>query len=203
MDPDWFGTLIRKLIEAGPKAMATGQVRPGEPEVEGGFVPAIYSEETPAVYEGRVSGDVLCSGNMALHRSVVDTVGSFDERLGAGSRFPAAEDNDLGFRLLDAGYRIVYVPEAIVYHRAWRPKREYLPMRWKYGYGQGAFFAKHFSLRDRFMIRRMLQSLGRYASRCMRYALRRSRLQTMGDVVYILGMLSGSGKWLLTQKRSR
>jgi glycosyltransferase involved in cell wall biosynthesis len=28
--PDWFGTLMRTLIAAGPKAVVTGQVRPSE-----------------------------------------------------------------------------------------------------------------------------------------------------------------------------
>ena len=57
---------------------------------------------------------------------VFEQVGGFDARLGAGSRFPAADDNDLGFRLLKAGYEIVYAPEPVVYHRAWRPASEYL-----------------------------------------------------------------------------
>jgi GT2 family glycosyltransferase len=200
VQPDWFGTLMRTLIEAGPRAVVSGQVRPSESEVAGGFAPSTIEDQTPATYQGRVLVDVLFAGNMALHRSTIKEVGAFDERLGAGSIFPGAEDNDLGFRLLEAGYRILYVPEAIVYHRAWRSRRDYVPLRWSYGRGQGAFFAKHLSWRDRFMFRRMLTAYGRYIGRLVRYTLVRSRLQTIGDAVFILGMFSGSMKWLLTKR---
>ncbi len=200
--PGWFGALMRALVEAGQRAVVTGRVLAAQEHHDGGFAPSIKVDEKPAVYEGRIGWDVLYSNNMALHKSAVAEVGYFDERLGPGTRFPSAEDNDLGFRLLEAGYRILYTPQAVLYHRAWRSKREYLPLRWAYGYGQGAFFAKHFSWRDQFMVQRMLRWFGRYASRIIRYALKRSRLQTMGDVVYILGMFSGITKWLLTQKRS-
>jgi len=144
----------------------------------------------------------LSAGNMALHCSAIQDVGLFDERLGAGAAFRSAEDNDLGYRLLEAGYRVLYVPEAVVYHRAWRSSREYVPLRWSYGFGRGAFFAKHLNRHDRFMLRRMLTAFGQYFGRLIRYALVRSRQQTIGDAVFILGMFSGSMKWLLTQTRS-
>ena len=203
VQPDWFGTLMRTLIAACPRAVVTGQVRPSESEVVGGFAPSTIEDQTPAVYQGRVLIEVLNAGNMALHRSMIQDVGCFDERLGAGSAFRSAEDNDLGYRLLEAGYRVLYVPKAIVYHRAWRSKRDYVPLRWSYGFGRGAFFAKHLSWQDRFMLRRMLTAFGRYIGRLVRCVLVRSRLQTIGDAVFILGMFSGSMKWLLTQTRSR
>jgi GT2 family glycosyltransferase len=200
--PDWFGTLLRTLIEAGPRAVVTGQVRPSESEVAGGFAPSTIEDQAPAVYQGRVLIEVLNAGNMALHCSMIQDVGPFDERLGAGSAFRSAEDNDLGYRLLEAGYRVLYVPEAIVYHRAWRSSREYMPLRWSYGFGRGAFFAKHLNRHDRFMLHRMLTAFGQYFGRLVRYVLVRSRQQTIGDAVFILGMFSGSMKWLLTQTRS-
>jgi len=200
--PDWFGTLMQTLIEAGPRAVVTGQVRPSESEVAGGFAPSTIEDQTPAVYQGRVLIEVLSAGNMALHCSAIQDVGLFDERLGAGAAFRSAEDNDLGYRLLEAGYRVLYVPEAVVYHRAWRSSREYVPLRWSYGFGRGAFFAKHLNRHDRFMLRRMLTAFGQYFGRLIRYALVRSRQQTIGDAVFILGMFSGSMKWLLTQTRS-
>jgi len=199
---DWFGALMRALIGASPCAVVTGQVQPSASEVAGGFAPSTIEDQTPAVYQGRVPTEVLNAGNMALHSSMIQTVGSFDVRLGAGSTFRSAEDNDLGYRLLEAGYRVLYVPAAIVYHRAWRSKREYVPLRWSYGFGRGAFFAKHLNWHDRFMLRRMLTAFGQYFGRLVRYALVRSRQQTIGDAVFILGMFSGSMKWLLTQTRS-
>jgi GT2 family glycosyltransferase len=203
VDRDWFDTIVRALVEAGPRTVVAGRVLASEPEVEGGFAPSVTGTEAPVVYEGRIAGDVLSPSNMALHHSVFQSIGGFDERLGPGAAFPAAEDNDWCFRLLDAGYRILYVPQAIVYHRAWRSPRDYVPHRWKYGRGQGAFFAKYFSWRDHFMIRRAFSALWRYSSRNFRYAFRRSRLQVLGDAAYILGMFSGMAEWLFIQERSK
>jgi GT2 family glycosyltransferase len=198
--PTWFGSLIQALVDAGPRGIVTGQVLPAEGETQGGFAPSLMVDEVPAVYKGRVAKDVLQPASMALFRSVIDDIGGFDERLGAGSRFPSAEDNDFGFRVLEAGYRIVYHPEAVIYHRAWRSKRDYLPLRWRYGIGQGAYYAKYLSLHDRYMLRRMCRGVLRrfYLSACR---MRRERHQAYGDALYALGILAGAAQWLLTQRR--
>lgn len=200
--PTWFGALIRALLDAGPKSVVTGQVRPAATEVPGGFVPSTKIDEVPAVYEGRTDRDVLYMGNMAMYRSAIDDIGVFDERLGAGAPFPSAEDNDFGFRLLEAGYRIIYVPQAVLYHRAWRAERDYLRLRWNYGVGRGAVYAKHLSLRDRYMLRRIIDDtkahiflfLGRF---------RHERRRAYGDLALIAGILFGVVKWLLTQRKTR
>jgi GT2 family glycosyltransferase len=138
---------------------------------------------------------------MAAFRSAFEKVGGFDERLGPGTPFYAADDNDLGFRLLEAGYRIVYVPEAVVYHRAWRPGREYLPMRWKYGVAKGGYYAKYLSLKDGYMLRRMVYDIGH---RILGFPVRllTNRRLAYGDPVYILGILRGTMQWLLTERRA-
>ena len=135
---------------------------------------------------------------MAAHRSAFETVGGFDERLGAGGDFPAADDNDFGFRLLEAGYRIVYAPQAVVYHRAWRGKEEYMPMRWKYGRGKGGFYTKYISLKDPHILKRMIWDI---VQRILVFPHRlcREPRRACGDLVYILGILSGAIQWKLTQ----
>jgi GT2 family glycosyltransferase len=198
---EWFGTIVRALLNVGPHSVITGQVRPTN-EKPGGFAPSTIVVTTPAVYEGRIGQDVLFPLNMAMYRSAINEVGEFDERLGTGSRFPSSEDNDFGFRLLEAGYRIIYAPEVIVYHRAWRSDRDYFPLRWDYGVGQGAFYAKHLNLTDRYMLRRMLRALGHYAAMCYR-RMRVDRRRAIGDGVYVVGILSGAMGWLLTQRRTQ
>lgn len=120
VETDWFRNLVQAVIKAGSCSVVTGQVLAGESEVPSGKAPSIKKDQQPAIYQGRISKDVLYTGNMGAYRSVFDQIGLFDERLGPGTSFPAAEDNDLGYRLLEQGYCIRYVPEAIVYHRAWR-----------------------------------------------------------------------------------
>lgn len=55
--------------------------------------------------------------NMALRRSVTDLVGRFDDALDAGTRSQAGGDGDLFRRVLAKGYRMVYDPEALNWHR--------------------------------------------------------------------------------------
>jgi hypothetical protein len=51
----------------------------------------------------RVDRDPLITLNMGMHQEVVALAGGFDERLGPGTPYPAGEDNDFGFRALEAG----------------------------------------------------------------------------------------------------
>jgi hypothetical protein len=185
---------------AGPRAVITGRVLPERPASPDGFVPSTITDESPVVYEGRIGVDILYSNNMMLHRTAFDEVGLFDPRLGGGARFPTAEDNDLAHRLLEAGYRIIYAPEAVVEHRAWRTGRDYLPLRWSYGRGQGAFYAKHLDLRDRYILRRAGHDLGHNSSRFFHFLFRDPR-RAAGQVVHVAAVASAMAQWLVTRPR--
>jgi len=196
-DRAWLRPLTGPLLAGEPRAVVTGRVLPGPVETPGGFVPALVGRDTPAAYAGRIDGDVLAGGNMAIARATLFEIGGFDARLGPGARFPAAEDNDLGFRLLENGCRIIYAPDAVLYHRAWRPPSAYLPLRYSYGKGKGGYYAKHFRFDDRYMLRRMATDLllrgGRAAKR-----VRRPRL-ACGEIAYALGVLTGAVEWLISK----
>ncbi len=56
--------------------------------------------------------DFLFGLNMSFRREALLRVGKFDTRLRTN-----AEDMDMGYRLNDAGYRLVYQPQARVYHQ--------------------------------------------------------------------------------------
>jgi GT2 family glycosyltransferase len=200
--PDWSGMLLRALVDAGQRAVVTGRVLAVREHHDGGFAPSTKEDENPATYEGRVGQDVLYSNNMALHKSALAEIGDFDERLGPGTPFPSAEDSDLGFRLLEAGYRILYAPQAVLYHRAWRTDRDYLALRRSYGIGRGAFYAKHLHWHDRFMLRRMVQDI-RIHLRQFVSKVWRDRRRAYGDVVLASGIFYGAVRWLLTQQRTQ
>jgi len=198
VEPAWFGSLIRALLNSGERAVVTGRVLPTAPEVPGGFVPTFMPSEVRAVYEGRIGTDVLAGGHMAAYRSILDAVGGFDERLGAGADFPAADDNDLGFRLLEAGYRIIYAPEAVLYHRAWRGKGQYMAARWSYGRGKGGYYSKYLSYKDLYMLRRMVWDILHRVFR-FPFLVWLDPRRACGDLVYIAGILSGTTRWAWTQ----
>jgi GT2 family glycosyltransferase len=198
--PDWFANLTDSLDRLGPKSVVTGQVLPSHSEAFDGFQLTLKVDDVPATYTGRIHEDVLYPLNMAMHRSTIEEIGAFDEMLGPGTPFPSAEDNDLGFRLLEAGYLIYYEPQATLYHRAWRPKDDYLRLRWDYGIGQGAFYAKHLDLRDRYMLWRMVKHAGLRVVN-FPYRMLYSRPKAYGDIVFALGMIYGTVKWLLTRTK--
>jgi GT2 family glycosyltransferase len=193
---DWLGVLADALICLGPRAVVTGQVAPADAH---SFTPSIKVAPRPALYEGRTGSDILYTGNMALYRASLIEVGGFDERLGPGTAFPAAEDNDLGFRLLEAGYRIAYIPGAVMYHRAWRSRREDFILRWRYGLGQGAFYAKHLSLKDRYMLRRILRDLVSGIRGIARMIVLKPYRAT-AELLYVLGLMTGAAGWLWTHR---
>jgi GT2 family glycosyltransferase len=197
--PTWFGTIVRALIEAGQKSVVTGRVLPGETEASGVFAPSTISDEATKMYEGRIGKDVLFMQNMAMYRSAFEEVGPFDERLGPGTPFPGAEDNDFALRLLETGYRIWYVPQAVVYHRAWRTGRDYLPLYWNYGRAQGAYYAKHWNFRDRYMLWRMSKDIGYYALRIPVRALGQPRL-ACANAVYLVGLVLGALRWFVVHR---
>ena len=199
--PAWFGTIVRALLQASPRSVVTGQVLPGEAEANGGFAPSTKSATNSQIFEGRIGIDVLYAQNMALYRSTFEEVGDFDPDLGPGTPFPAAEDNDFGFRLLEAGYRIVYDPNAVTYHRAWRSEDDLLHLNWNYGRGQGAYYAKHLDLRDRYMLWRMVSDIFGHVIRFPRRFLRR-REQAYSDTAFVLGIISGAVEWLMRPKKN-
>jgi GT2 family glycosyltransferase len=196
---NWFGSAVRALVLSGERSAVTGRVLATAPERPGHFAQAIITSELPAVYEGRVDRDVLAGCHMVMYRSTFAELGGFDERLGAGTPFPA-EDSDFGFRLLEAGYRIVYEPEAVLYHRAWRAASEYWRGRWSYGRGEGAFYAKHWRIRDSYMPCRMAQDIWRNIRWLVSEAQSQPR-SAYGHLAYVLGVLAGAGQWLLTERR--
>jgi GT2 family glycosyltransferase len=198
----WFGSLIGALIDAGPHTVVIGRVLPTAPEIPGGFAPSTMIEKVPAVYEGRIGKDVLMGNNMAMYRSAIGKVGAFDERLGPGSRFPSSEDNDLGFRLLEAGYCIMYEPKAELYHRAWRTRRDHVRIGWSYGHGQGAYYAKYLSVRDPYMLHRVIRDIMRRI-RLFPGRILREPLRACGDAAYIFALAYGGSEWVLTQRNTQ
>ncbi len=189
----WLRELVDALLNAGPRSVVTGRVMPAPSGKAGGFVPSTRTDQMPVDYEGRIGEDILYSNNMALFRSAIDEVGAFDVRL------VNAEDNEFAFRLLEAGYRILYRPDAVLYHRAWRSDREYLSLRWSYGRGQGQYYAKHLNLQDRYMLGRLVREVRVRLLRVLTYLMRKPTRAT-GEITYLVALGYGLTRWLLTQR---
>lgn len=194
VEPDWLRTLLTAAVAGGPDEVVTGRVLP-EPGEPGTFVPSTIESTEPAVYHTpRPVFDILYPLNMAMHRSIPERVGGFDERIGPGTPFPGGEDNEFAYRVLRSGIRIRYVPAAALYHRAWRRLDEFNALRWSYGRGQGAFLAKHATLRDRYGWVRLWRAIYRPV---LRFPIRLLRVGpgAFAELTNIGGILSAFAEW--------
>lgn len=197
--PDWLHEIVEALTEraqGNERYVISGQVLPGAPEVPGAWAPATVLHTEPQSHSGKLRKDVLPGGNMAAYRAAFEEVGPFDERLGAGAPLPAAEDNDLGYRLLQAGYTLQHRPEVVAYHRSWREGGALLRLKYDYGRGQGGFYVKHILNGDWFMVHRFAADAYRHLERALQRAAARRFRDAGSDVSYTFGLLVGGYGWL-------
>lgn len=144
------------------------------------------------------TGDLGHSANLAVRRSVLDEIGGFDELLGAGGRFRAAEDLDLMDRILQHGYLGRYEPAALAWHDQWRTKRELVALDWAYGTGMGVRIAK-LARTDRRRARRELsEAMWTFGLRTVPGdAVRRYKFLTLTALSRVAGTVVGIGRGAL------
>jgi GT2 family glycosyltransferase len=150
VDPRWVG-IGAALVAEDRGRIATGRVL--APEGAGQAVPSVKDEVEPHEYTGELACAVLYSGNMALDRDAISGAGGFDEHL------ETAEDNDLCYRWLRAGRRLVFDPELVVWHNDWRSAAELRRVYLGYWRGQGTFYGKHLRRGDLRMLRFIARDL--------------------------------------------
>lgn len=128
LEPGWLAALVPQLADANVAA-AQGyyETDPAAP-----LTARVMSLDLEQRYE-RISGpdtDHVCTGNTLYRASALALVGGFDVSLGYGY------DNDLSYRLADAGFRLVIRREARSRH-AWREGLwAYLGQQYGFGYGR-------------------------------------------------------------------
>jgi len=116
---------------------------------------------------------------MAFRRSVLELIGGFDERLGAGTRFPC-EDIDAVASALWAGIPGVYDPRPVVYHHhGRRAKFEIEKLMRSYDEGRGAYYAKYV-LQKASRSKYVTAWIASIVKECI-YELRNGHLPTMGQ----------------------
>jgi GT2 family glycosyltransferase len=81
--------------------------------------------------------------NMTMNREVINLIGLFDERFGAGAPFKSAEDSDYLYRAHLSHIPVEYVPDMAVFHFHGRnSKRSAKRLQFGYNFGNGALYAK-------------------------------------------------------------
>jgi GT2 family glycosyltransferase len=137
--PDWLRRLVARL-EREPEAAVGGRV-----------VNAL--SENPYASASQLIVDVgyrqngaepnarcfFCSNNLLARREQLLQIGGFDET------FRTAEDRDLADRWMARGWRMAYVPEAIVFHAHRMGLRGFVRQHFEYGRGAHRLWSKRAS----------------------------------------------------------
>jgi glycosyltransferase involved in cell wall biosynthesis len=190
VDNAWLESVWRTLEGAD---VAGGRVLPLGPEAEGRYAVASRTSIVRRTLDANaLPWDVGSGNNFAFVRAWYDRIGGCDARLGVGSRGKAAEDMDLFYRLLRAGARVCYEPDALVFHeRATRSER--LSRRVPYGHGMGACCTLWLRDGDRGGLR-VLAAWFRLRGALVTRALLRRRWPTVYEELLVLaGTLRGIG----------
>jgi len=159
-DPNWLRSLLRNFRD--PRVMCvTGLVMPLELETEAQEWFERYSPHGRG-FERRIFDGAHCnplivspvgvSASMALRKSSIDFIGLFDEALGAGTPAVGGEDCELFARILRSGYRIVYDPRALSWHRHRRTWEELQKTLQGYGIAVYAFWTRMFVINREFSV---------------------------------------------------
>jgi cellulose synthase/poly-beta-1,6-N-acetylglucosamine synthase-like glycosyltransferase len=126
-EPNWLGRLVAPLDQGEYVAAGATLDAAGDPGLHGRSTqqagPRPYLTECATI-------------NLAFRRDAFDAVGGFDERFAYGS------DVDFSWRLVEAGYRIRGVPDAVVRHD-WGTWRRQLRRSYLYGRARARLYRKH------------------------------------------------------------
>jgi glycosyltransferase involved in cell wall biosynthesis len=82
--------------------------------------------------------------NMAFRREVLLKLGGFDEALDTGRPLPGGGDLDIFYRVIRAGYSLVYEPQYLVFHQHRRDLAGLRRQYWTWGLGLMAFVVKSY-----------------------------------------------------------
>ena len=163
----------------------TGRVLPLAATQARPFAVASRTSEDRREFTGRaLPWEVGSGNNFGLRRAAFLRVGGCDARLGPGACAQGGVDMDLFHRLLRAGSRILYEPDAIVYHER-QTREERRARRPMSGRGLGAAIAIWHRERDR-SSGRILGSWIKLRLRQMRIAAARGDWVDVGDEVTML-----------------
>ena len=131
----------------------------------------------------------VIGATIGVHRSAFEEVGGFDETL------DTQEDLDLSWRLFDAGYQPIPVPDAVLHYRYRSELGQIYRQQYSYGWGEVQLYRKyrHLGMPAR-SLRQVLGSYYRLAAALPGMVSKpgRQRVATMAGMV--AGRLSGSLK---------
>jgi len=157
VDGGWLHGLHEAWSENPDAAAFTGQVLPMELETEAqvlferrggfrrGFEKIRYtsdaSSDDGSLYPCN-TGIFGVGCNMAFRGQILLKLGGFDEALDTGAPLPGGGDHDVFYRIIRAGYPLVYEPTYLVFHQHRRTMKKLSHQYWTWGLSVMAFASK-------------------------------------------------------------
>lgn len=148
MSPTYVEELLRYDAQDQELVMRSGSVVLGDPSdlpltIKRVDATRTWKRPMSVDGEGQLLGSLI-GCNMAMRRRVVEILGPFDTRLGAGTNCPAGEDTDYFYRAYLAGIRLEMVPDLIVaHHHGRKTEAQRISLYRNYAVGNGALAAKY------------------------------------------------------------
>lgn len=142
--PEWLNELLKGFLLPGVAGVGGGQRSPDDETEFGknvqdflksvGFITEYVKTRNNQTLK-EIKHNPTC--NMMYRREIFEKVGYFLEGLWPG------EDVELDYRITKAGYKLMYNPEAVVYH--YRPDsiKRFKKMMYSYGWAQGVLVRKY------------------------------------------------------------
>lgn len=135
--PDWVAQMSIPFTDPDVVG-AKGIYHSRQPELVARFVQQEYQDRYDRM-TGQSSIDFVDTYAAAYRRDIFLAAGGFD------TTFPTAsvEDQEFSFRLAGQGHRLVYVPQAVVYHHHDRTVGEYVRRKFWIGYWKALVTRRH------------------------------------------------------------
>ncbi|MHB8682294.1 MAG: glycosyltransferase family 2 protein [Acidimicrobiales bacterium] len=203
-DPTWIETVSTTFGRHPDVSFVTGTIADDDGDRRRAEIRlSLHVPRDPATFAASDDFAVVGHGaNMAWRRAVLEELGGFDEELGPGSRFRAAEDQDAFWRALTAGKTGRFEPGARVVHRQWRNRRQQLRTVLGYGVGSGALAIKRWRSaletgggppRSGRLLSEVVGAAGRASmSEIGRHLRQRNEIWAVAELVAYAGFLRGS-----------
>jgi O-antigen biosynthesis protein len=156
-DPQWLSALVSNFDKGEHVGCVTGLILPAELDTQAqiwtekhggfgkGFQRTIYDlkdHRPQSPLFPFTAGQFGSGANMAFRTETLRRVGSFDPALGAGTLSRGGDDLAAFHAIVNSGYRLVYEPEAIVWHHHRRDESGMQRQAFSYGMGLGAYLTK-------------------------------------------------------------
>ena len=186
---DWLTRIVEAFAAESDAVLLYGQVVPYEAGAEK-FAQTPYLVYTAPRRMSKQDGfEVFGMGaNFAARRALFDRVGYFDEILGGGGPLKSSQDFDMTYRTYRAGEVTILRPEVTISHDGHRAPEDWPNLLTNYGFGDGAFYAKHVRCRDPYATWLTCRQLVKCSARWAYHTVTR---RDGGDRYYLRGFARG------------